>query len=110
MQKQNQDPQVHANQSVTSPSQAVPPLMVTHNPGEGMGIAGFIFSLLGGGLLSLILALVSKSQSNKAGLPMTGLAKAGLIISIIQVALVALGVIAIVIMGVLSGYNDAANQ
>jgi len=62
------------------------------NPGEGLGIAGFVLSLLFWPL-GLILSLVSRSRSLAAGMAMTGLAKAGLIISAVWGGLMVLGVL-----------------
>lgn len=66
--------------------QYVPP--VQSKPGEGLAIASLVTSLLGIGLVGLILGLVSFNETKKAGHPKNGMAIAGVIISAVQIALV----------------------
>ena len=64
-------------------------------PGRGLGIAGLIFAFVFAPL-GLILSIVAKVQSNKAGAK-NGLATAGIIISIIAIVFY---VILFIILGV----------
>jgi len=52
------------------------------NPGQGLGIAGFITSFFIWPL-GLILSLISRSKSRAAGMRPTGLSTAGLVLSIL---------------------------
>lgn len=84
-----QFPQTQAQTVPVQPSGSLQP----HNPGKGLGIAGFVVSLVSipfgmitlgiMSLVGLILSIVAKKKSKKAGQP-NGLAVAGIIISIIS--------------------------
>lgn len=108
-QQEHQKNQTSNSDQPTQSPQLVSPL-VPNNPGEGTGIAGFVVSVLGMGLVGLILALISKSQSNKANMSMTGLAKAGLVISIIEVTFVGIAIVAFVLIAALAGFSNASGS
>jgi hypothetical protein len=58
----------------------------TEDPGKTLGLIGFVLSLLGGGLISLIIGVIARSQSKKAGFK-NGFALAAIIISIISIVI-----------------------
>lgn len=66
--------------------------MSSHCPGapslgaSGIGVAGFVLSLLGVSLIGLILSWVGLAQANREGRP-TGLCVAGIIIGILGMIL-----------------------
>jgi len=62
------------------------------NPGESLGIAAFVCSLIIWPA-GFILALIARSQSRAAGFPQTGLNKAALIISSIFLGLTLLAIL-----------------
>lgn len=61
---------------------AANPQQPAEDPGKTLGIVGFVLSLLGGGLISLIISVVARNKSKKAG-HSNGLALAGIILSVI---------------------------
>lgn len=67
------------------------------NPGKTLGILSLVFSLLGLGLVGLILGIVGLKKSKTAGMG-NGLAIAGLIIGIINIIVVSI-FIALAIFG-----------
>lgn len=70
------------------------------NPGKTLGLVGLILTFVPGvQLIGFILSIVGFNKSKKAGLP-NGLAKAGIIIGIVGIALV-------VILSVVIGINVA---
>jgi hypothetical protein len=70
------------------------------NPGKTLGLVGFILTFVPGvQLIGFILSIVGFNKSKKAGMP-NGLAKAGIIIGIIGIAVT---VIVIVIVGISAG-------
>lgn len=81
------DPNVPAGYPAQPPAYPVAPV----NPGKGLGIAGLILAFFIP-LLGLILSIVGKSQSKKAGLP-NGPATAGIWLSIIFIVLGIIGTI-----------------
>lgn len=86
-------PSVASPQSVGTPAQpGIAPAAA--DPGKGLGIAGFVMSLLGFGVISLIMSIIAKNQSKKAGYS-NGLALAGIIISAITMVL---GVILLILV------------
>ncbi|TAL14643.1 hypothetical protein EPN95_02255 [Patescibacteria group bacterium] len=70
------------------------------NPGKTMGIVSFVLSLVGIGLVGLILGIIAKSKSKKAG-QKNGFALAGIIIGIVNIIVVAL-ITTFAIMGVMA--------
>ena len=77
------------------PSQGV---AVSEDPGKTMGIVGFVLSLLGFGVISLIVSIVATTKSKKAGFK-NGFALAGIIISTISIIIGTLAIIFIVLAG-----------
>ncbi len=81
-------------QAPIAPQPPVPPAQPQYvqpapqKPGEGLAIASLVTSLLGIGLVGLILGLISFNETKKAGHPKNGMAIAGVIISAVQIALV----------------------
>lgn len=81
-------------QAPAAPQPPVPPAQPQYvqpavsKPGEGLAIASLITSLLGIGLVGLILGIISFNETKKAGYPKNGMAIAGVIISAVQIALV----------------------
>ncbi|MDN5275649.1 MAG: hypothetical protein JWN33_298 [Candidatus Saccharibacteria bacterium] len=77
------------------------------NPGQGFGIASLVTSLVGLGLVGLILGIIGINQSKKAG-QKNGFALAGIIIGIanIIVATLFLILMAIGIFGFMSQCKD----
>lgn len=67
------------------------------DPGKTLGIVGFVMSLLGFGPISMVISIIAKSKSKKAG-HSNGLALAGIIISAIGTVVGTLFVI-LMIMG-----------
>lgn len=87
-------------------AQPVPysPAQAQHNPGRGLGIAGFIVSLFWGlDLVGLILSIVAMVQSHRAGRK-NGFALAGIIIS--SVGIVTLSVVLAFAIPVLVGVGQ----
>ncbi len=66
----------------TAPAAAV-------NPGHGLGIASLVVSLIGAGLIGLILGIIGLNKSKKAG-QSNGLALAGIIIGAINIVVVSI--------------------
>lgn len=71
-------------------TQAAAPAAV--NPGHGLGIASLVLSLIGVGLVGLILGIVGLNKSKKVG-QKNGLAIAGIIIGAINTVVVTLIII-----------------
>lgn len=82
----------------TQPAQApTPPVTeapAAANPGKGLGIASLIVSLVGAGLVGLILGIVGMNKSKKAG-QKNGFALAGIIIGAVNIVV---GIIASIII------------
>lgn len=57
------------------------------DPGEGLGIASLVLSIIGFGVVGIILGIISFSQSKKAGYHKNGLALAGVIIGVVYSAI-----------------------
>lgn len=72
-----------------APFVAATPAPATENPGNGLGIASLILSIVGVHLIGIILGIIGLRQSKKAG-HKNGLALAGIIIGIIGFVAVAL--------------------
>lgn len=68
---------------VAQPAAATP---AAADPGKTLGIVGFVMSILGFGLISLVMSIIAKSQSKKAGFS-NGFALAGIIISAVTTVL-----------------------
>lgn len=79
-----------------APAPAAQPMAasVAVDPGRGLGIASLILSLVGAGLVGLILGIIARNKSKAVGIK-NGLALAGIIIGILNMIVVTL-VIAIV--------------
>lgn len=56
------------------------------DPGKTLGIVGLILSILGFGLISLVISIIARNQSKKAGYS-NGMALAGIIISAVTMVL-----------------------
>ncbi len=67
-----------------APEQPAAPAPTGENPGKTMGILSLIFSLLGFGIVGLILGIVGLKKSKSAGMS-NGLALAGIILGIIGI-------------------------
>lgn len=89
---------VAAPMSSTEPAAASAPVVplsnstapvVVVNPGKTMGIVSFVLSLVGIGLVGLILGIIAKKKSKTAGQG-NGFALAGIIIGIVNIVVVAL--------------------
>jgi hypothetical protein len=75
-----------SDQTPATPAVATIPTTAV-NPGHGLGIASLIVSLVGVGLVGLILGIVGLNKSKKAG-HKNGLALAGIIIGAINIVVV----------------------
>lgn len=81
----NPNEQPPAPQPEQVPTQAPAPAPVqAENPGKGLGIASLVTSLVGLGLVGVILGIIGLVKSKKAGMG-NGFALAGLIIGVINV-------------------------
>lgn len=78
--------EVATSGSTTEPIPTPSSTQDTEDPGKTLGIVGFILSLLGFGLISLVVSWIARSKSKKAGFS-NGLALAGIIISAITVVI-----------------------
>lgn len=72
--------------SAPQPQQTYQPAQPATNPGQGLGIASLVTSLLGIGAVGLILGIIAKNKSKAVGMK-NGLATAGIIIGSIWIAL-----------------------
>ena len=72
--------------------------VVGGNPGHGLGIASLVFSILGVGLVGIILGALGLSKSKKAG-QKNGLAVAGIIVGVLNVIVVSI-IIAVAAAGI----------
>lgn len=81
-----------SNETSTKPPVAPATPMAAVNPGHGLGIASLIVSLVGAGLIGLILGIIGLNKSKKAG-QKNGLAIAGIIIGAINIVVVTIIVI-----------------
>lgn len=70
----------------TQPMQPMQPAMAASNPGQGLGIASLVCSLVGISLPALILGIIGLKKSKEAGMS-NGMALAGIIISSIGLVL-----------------------
>lgn len=70
----------------TQPTQPMQPAMAASNPGQGLGIASLVCSLVGISLPALILGIIGLKKSKEAGMS-NGMALAGIIISSIGLVL-----------------------
>lgn len=70
----------------------------SEDPGKTMGVVGFVLSLLGLGVISLIVSIVATTKSKKAGFK-NGFALAGIIISTISIIIGTFAIIFIVLAG-----------
>jgi len=75
-----QQPQAPAPMQPTQPPQPQQPAMAAVNPGQGLGIASLVCSLIGISLVGLILGIIALKKSKEAGMS-NGMALAGIIIS-----------------------------
>jgi predicted permease len=88
----------HINKEIfMNPNQ---PVAQQPNPGKGLGIASFVISLVGGGLIGLILGIIAKKKSKAAGQG-NRFAVAGIIIGVINI-------IAVTLIMILVAYNGVA--
>jgi hypothetical protein len=78
-------------------------------PGRGLGIAGLIVSIAGffifwiiGPIAGLIMSIIARNQSKKAGVENTP-AKAGIIVGIIGLVLHIIGLIIVIVIAVAAG-------
>lgn len=84
------------------PAMSAPqPAMAQVDPGHSLGLASLILSLLGFTLISLILGIMGMKKSKEAGMS-NGLAKAGVIISVVSIILGVIAFAFIVIAGVMA--------
>lgn len=74
------------------------------NPGRGLGIASLVLSLIGAGLIGLILGIVGLNKSKKAN-QKNGLALAGIIIGAINIVV---GIIVTIV--IVGGIVTLANK
>lgn len=70
-------------QATQTPS-APAPTPTTVNPGRGLGIASLVVSLVGAGLIGLILGIIGLKKSQKAG-QKNGMAIAGIVIGAVNI-------------------------
>lgn len=96
-------PAIDPTPAATEAPAAVPTLG-PGNPGHGLGIASLIFSLVGGGLIGIILGAIGLSKSKRVG-QKNGLAVAGIIIGVLNV-LVAITVLSILFAGLAAQCAD----
>jgi hypothetical protein len=84
----------------TAPAAPVsaPVVSTSENPGHGLGIASLIVSILGVGLVGIILGVIGLNKSKKAG-QKNGLAIAGIILGALNLVVVTIVVI-VMSMGV----------
>jgi hypothetical protein len=77
---------------------AAPMTPTAENPGHGLGIASLIVSILGAGLIGIILGVIGLNKSKKAG-QKNGLALAGIIVGALNLIVVTI-IIVVSLMGV----------
>jgi len=84
-----------------APAPATQPMAapVGVDPGHGLGIASLIVSLLGAGLVGLILGVIARNKSKAVGIK-NGLALAGIIIGILNMIVVTLVVALVAYAGI----------
>ncbi len=85
---------VNTNPGSSSGSQQTSP---SEDPGKTLGVVGFVMSLVGFGLISLILSIIARKKSKQAG-HSNGFALAGIIISTITI-LVSFVIAALLVFG-----------
>lgn len=83
------------------------PVEHSHNTNQ-VAIAGFIFALMGSGLLGFILSCVGAAQAKKLDGDCKGLAVAGIILSLLKVVFIVLSIVLFV--QVFSSFGDAIKE
>lgn len=86
-----------------------PTTSIVQNSGKTLGIISFVVSLLGGGLISIVLAIIALIQSKKVG-QKNGFAIAGIVISAISIILAAVLIVTISIGQIESNKISGANS
>ncbi|MEP7205266.1 MAG: DUF4190 domain-containing protein [Candidatus Saccharibacteria bacterium] len=82
--------------SISQPQQVYQqPMPEGNNPGKGLGIASLVTSLVGLGLVGIVLGIIGLKKSKTAGMK-NGLATAGIILGIISTILVTLVIVLVV--------------
>ena len=99
-----QQPQAPAPMQPTQPPQPQQPAMAAVNPGQGLGIASLVCSLIGISLVGLILGIIALKKSKEAGMS-NGMALAGIIISSIGLVFSTLWFL-MVLIGLASGSSS----
>lgn len=83
------------------------PVVVQTNPGQGLGIASLVCSLIGMSLVGLILGIIAMKKSKEVGMS-NGLALAGVIISSIGMVFGVLWFIFFFIVGIADGVTSSS--
>jgi len=81
---------------------SAPSYTVEEDPGKNLGIAALIVCLSVSTIIALILARMSRTRSNEAGLERNGFAKAALIVGMIRLIIIALAIVFAVLIPTLS--------
>lgn len=79
-----------------------------NDPGKFYGIASLFFSMIGISIFGLVLGIIGKDKSKKAGVK-NSLATAGIAISIVQIVILAMFIIILSILTINSLNNKADN-